>query len=91
MFGDKSDGSWTTLGLTGVQQNSLENRTIYDHTVNHSKSFSRFFFFLVLPSTEWNVAQLFPGRCPRVCHRLDFRVSGPVLVATAEETMRDLD
>ncbi|CAK9096142.1 unnamed protein product [Durusdinium trenchii] len=29
-------------------------------------------------------------RCPRVCHRLDFRVCGPVLVATAEETMRRL-
>lgn len=29
-------------------------------------------------------------RCPRVCHRLDFRVAGPVLVATAEETMRSL-
>lgn len=58
---------------------------IYIHI--YSKSFSSFFFFR--PST--NVPQLFPGRCPRVCHRLDFRVSGPVLVATAEETMRDLD
>ena len=36
------------------------------------------------------VRRLFKGRCPRVCHRLDFRVAGPVLVATAEETMRSL-
>lgn len=27
-------------------------------------------------------------RGPRVCHRLDFRVSGPVVVATTEEAMR---
>lgn len=29
-------------------------------------------------------------RGPRVCHRLDFRVSGPVVVATSEEAMRAL-
>lgn len=27
-------------------------------------------------------------RCPGVCHRLDFRVSGPVIVATSEQAMR---
>eukprot|EP00933_Yihiella_yeosuensis_P001288 TRINITY_DN10208_c0_g1_i1.p1 TRINITY_DN10208_c0_g1~~TRINITY_DN10208_c0_g1_i1.p1 ORF type:complete len:474 (-),score=106.31 TRINITY_DN10208_c0_g1_i1:45-1466(-) len=30
------------------------------------------------------------SRGPRACHRLDFRVCGPVLVATSEEAMRSL-
>ena len=36
--------------------------------------------------------QLLPckGKGPRACHRLDFRVAGPVVVATSQEAMRGL-
>ena len=30
------------------------------------------------------------GKGPRACHRLDFRVAGPVVVATSQEAMRGL-
>lgn len=31
-----------------------------------------------------------PCRGPRACHRLDYRVAGPLIVATSEEAMRRL-
>ena len=30
------------------------------------------------------------GKGPRACHRLDFRVAGPVVVATSQEAMRGM-
>ncbi|CAE7511662.1 Rpusd1 [Symbiodinium natans] len=54
------------------------------------ESRGRFTFQAYLPAVIGPPTRGVPCRGPRVCHRLDFRVGGPMVVATSEEAIRSL-